>query len=142
MRKTLTRLLIVAVLIAVAYVAGYWQQHVLLNAANRRLGEVQQQLDRSRALVRTARLQNQLLTIIDQTGQQNYGTAQELSKQFFDGVRETQTSNAAEQALLQRVLETRDQVTSGLARADASVLASLRNSLGLFRAFLDQEAKP
>jgi sensor domain CHASE-containing protein len=143
MRKFFVKLLLLLIVIGIAYIAGYWPQHKLRQASEQEAQQLRQQLDRSQALMRIAWLENQLLVVIEETGAQNYGTARELSKQFFDGVREQQnrSNDPAAQALLQEVLETRDLVTSGLAQADSSVVDSLKQSLGKFRAFLDQQAK-
>jgi hypothetical protein len=143
MRKFFIKLLVFVVVIAVAYIAGYLPQRQMRKASEQQLQQMREQFDRLQSLVRMARLENQLLTVIEQTGAQNYGTAQELSKQFFDDVREqlNRNSNPAAQPVLQRVLETRDLVTSGLARADASVQDSLKHSLARFHVFLEEQTK-
>jgi hypothetical protein len=143
MRKFFIKLLVFVVVIAVAYIAGYLPQRQMRKASEQQLQQMREQFDRLQSLVRMARLENQLLTVIEQTGAQNYGTAQELSKQFFDDVREqlNRNSNPAAQPVLQRVLETRDLVTSGLARADASVQDSLKQSLARFHVFLEEQTK-
>jgi type II secretory pathway pseudopilin PulG len=143
MRKFFVTLLVLLVVIGIAYVAGYWPQRQLQKECEQQLQQVRQQLDRAQSLVRVARLENQLLNVIEQTGAQNYGTAQELSRKFFDDVREqlNRSKDPAAQALLQQVLETRDLVTTGLARADATVQDSLKQSLARFRTFLDEQTK-
>ncbi len=143
MRKLFVKLLLLLVVIGVAYAVGYWPQHQSREAAEQEARQARQQMDRSQALLHIAGLENQLLVVIEQTGAQNYGTAQQLSKQFFDGVREqlNRSADPAAKSLLQQVLETRDLVTSGLARADASVQDSLKQSLAKFQAFLNQETK-
>jgi hypothetical protein len=128
MRKFLA--VLVVVLIAGAFLAGYWPQHeravraqaeaaglkTELEAARTRLAEVEAQ-------ARLGRLFGQLLALQEAVGSGNFGEAQTLSSALFDGVREESgaTRSAQVRTSLEAILARRDTVTAGLARSDASV---------------------
>ena len=93
--------------------------------------QLKAELASSQALGRIARLQNQLLVLIEQAEAQNYGEAQKLSNSFFDDVRKEidRDKGAPYSSKLEAILARRDAVTAGLAKAEAPTVGALRQSL-------------
>jgi hypothetical protein len=121
---------LVVLLIAAAFVAGYWPQRervgrvqAELSEALRQQAETRSRLDAAEAQLRLHRLFGQYLALEDAVGSGNYGEAQSLSSPFFDRVRDeaTRTGDGSVRSALDAVLMRRDAVTAGLARGEASV---------------------
>jgi hypothetical protein len=129
MRKIL--LLVIVVLVIWAFLLGYWPQHKQALAIEQENTQLKNQLAGAEALGRVARLENQLLVLIEQTEGQNYGEAQKLSNSFFDDVHKEIDRNkgAAYISKLEAIQARRDAITAGLARAEAPTLGALRQSL-------------
>jgi len=121
---------VVVLLVAGAFAAGYWpQRKSLIQAraeaaeARRQLSEARAELAQAEAKARLGRLFGQFLALQDAVAAGNYGEAQALSSSFFDRVRDEAgpgadaTSRTAFDAILMR----RDTVTAGLARGEGSV---------------------
>ena len=108
-------LLLVVILIGVAYVLGYWPEHKQSLAVQMDNAQLKNQLSSAQALGRIARLQNELLLLIEQTESQNYGEAQKLSNMYFDDVRREldRDKSAAYVPKLEAILARRDAVTAG-----------------------------
>ena len=88
---------LVVLLVAGAFVAGYWpQRERLVQAqaeaveAKRQLSEARAELARAEAKARLGRLFGQFLALQDAVVSGNYGEAQALSSPFFDRVRDRQ----------------------------------------------------
>lgn len=75
-------------------------------------------------------LLGEVLNIRDAVISLNYGTPQQLSARFFDGVRAEAsiTPVAAFKTALEAVLQVRDQVTAALAPGDQAAVEPLRRS--------------
>jgi hypothetical protein len=121
---------LVVLLVAGAFVAGYWpQREGRLRAeqeaaeARRQLAESRAELARAEARDRRGRLFGRLLALQDAVASGNFGEGQALSTPFFDGVRDeaARESDAAVRTSLDAILIRRDTVTAGLARGEASV---------------------
>ena len=132
MKKMLA--VLVVLLVAGAFAAGYWPQHQeLVQAraeaaeARRQLAEARSQLAEAEAKARLARVFGQYLALQDAVASGNYGEAQKLSSPFFDAVREELTKGAEPTArtALDAVLMRRDTVTAGIARGEGSVRETL-----------------
>lgn len=132
MKKLLA--LLVVLLVAGAFVAGYWPQRQArvraeqeATEARRQLADVRAELARVEARDRRGRLFGQLLALQDAVAGGNFGEAQTLSTPFFDGVRDeaARASDAAVRTSLDAILMRRDTVTAGLARGEASVRETL-----------------
>ena len=128
MRRVLAAL--VVLLIAGAFVAGYWpQRERLLQAqaeaveARRLLSEARSQVAEAEAKARLGLLFGQFLALQDAVVTGNYGEAQALSSPFFDRVRDEagKVTDASARTALDAVLMRRDTVTAGLARSETSV---------------------
>ena len=92
MRKVLV--VLVVLLIAGAFVAGYWpQREKLIEAqaetveARRQLAETRAQLDQAEAKARLGRLFGQFLALEDAVLASDYAGAQALSSSFFNAAR-------------------------------------------------------
>ena len=136
MRKIL--LLVVIVAVIWAYLLGYWPQHKQVAAIEQENVQLKNQLGSAETVGRIARLENQLLVLIEQTEGQNYGEAQKLSNSFFDDMRKEidRNKSAAYVPKLEAILARRDAVTAGLARGDASTTGILKQSLTEMRELL------
>ena len=128
MKKMLAALVIL--LVAGAFVAGYWPQHQGLVQAQAETAEARRQLEEARsaaaaseARARLGRVFGQYLALKDAVVTGNFGEAQGLSTGLFDRVREEagQTEDATVRTALDAVLMRRDAVTAGLARGEGSV---------------------
>ena len=115
------------VLIGIAYILGFWPQYQKVQHAQSQLLEVTTELDSAHSQVGLFVLQHDLLAVIRQAGQKNYGQASTLSTKFFDAVRDElprQTDPKVKSAL-QSILQQRDAVTSALAKGDPDAVALL-----------------
>lgn len=128
MRKVLA--VLVVLLIAGAYVAGYWPQRERLVQAQAELTELRRQLSEAQSRVaeadakaRLGRLFGQFIALQEAVVSGNYGEAQTLSSSLFDQVRgEAGTAtDATARTALDAILTRRDAVTAGLARGEGSV---------------------
>ncbi len=131
-------LLVVLILIIAAYVIGYWPEHKQLAATQELNDAIKKQLASAEAVGRLARLENELLVLIEQTESQNYGEAQKESATFFDDVRKEIDANksAPYAPKLEAILARRDAVTAGLAKAEAPTVTVLKQSLTEMRDLL------
>jgi type II secretory pathway pseudopilin PulG len=127
-RKVLAVLAVL--LIAGAFVAGYWPQRQRLIQAQAEAAEARRQLSEARselavaaAKARLGLLFGEFLTLQDAVVTGNYGEAQTLSSPFFDRVRSEagKVSDAKTRTALDAVLMRRDAVTAGIARGEGSV---------------------
>lgn len=123
------------VLLIAAYVGGYWPQRQKLQEAEKNNAQASQQLAAAQTVVHVTRLENDLVSLVDQTQNQNYGEAQKLSSRFFDDLRAEldRSPNASYRQTLETIFARRDTVISGLTRADAATIGPLRQSLNEIR---------
>lgn len=82
---------IVIVLMALSFTGGYWLQHRRLVEAQRESTAMSGQLSNAEATIHLYELQDQLLTVVEDAGNKNYGDAAALSTKFFDDLRGTAT---------------------------------------------------
>lgn len=124
-------LILFLVLLAAAYVAGYWPQHQQLHAAQQNAAQAQQQLATTQEVARICKLENELLALLGQAENQNYGDARNLSNAFFEDLRKEadRDPNAPYKADLENILGQRDAITAGLTKADPSTTNSLKQAL-------------
>jgi hypothetical protein len=129
MRKIM--LLVIILLVIWAFLLGYWPQHKQAQALEQDSAQLKDRLASAEAVGRVARLENELLVLIEQTEGQNYGEAQKLSNFFFDDLRKEIDRNkgAAYTPKLEAILARRDAITAGLARAEAPTVGALKQSL-------------
>jgi type II secretory pathway pseudopilin PulG len=125
---------LVVLLAAGAFVAGYWPQRQARLRAEKEAAETRRQLADVRAELARAETQNRrgllfgrLLALQDAVANGNFGEAQTLSTPFFDGVRDeaVRASDGAARTSLDAILMRRDTVTAGIARGEGSVRETL-----------------
>jgi hypothetical protein len=130
MSKIFKFLLVVVVLIAAAYVAGFWPQRERISALQAENASLQQRADAAEARVRAGALLGELLTLREVVQDMNYGQARTLSSPFFEHVRAEagRTTDAGVKQALEAILAQRDAVTVALTQGDASSLAHVREA--------------
>jgi hypothetical protein len=128
MTKTRVLLVLGALLIGGAYLAGFWPERQRLSAVRAEAQALQQKVSESEARVRLGEVLGQLLSVSDAVDAQNYGDAAARASAYFDRVAaEAQAATSpAVRAVLEGVRQTRDAVTAGLARAEPAVRETLR----------------
>jgi hypothetical protein len=116
------------VLIAAAYVAGYWPEHGRRLMLENEASALRARLDDAEARVRVSTLLGELLHISETVASMNYGQAQTRSSRFFDDVRaEIDRTPVAElRSALESALQRRDAITAALSRGDQAALEPLR----------------
>lgn len=112
--------LVFVILLAIAYVAGYWAQHKKLLQVQSKLSETSAKLSKVERTVHLCQLQGQLVILVQETENKNYADALGLSTKFFDGLRHEldNTPPSSLKSSLQSALNQRDAVTTALARND------------------------
>jgi Tfp pilus assembly protein PilX len=130
MRKILKFLLVVVVLIAAAYVAGFWPQRERISALQAENVTLQQRAEAAEARVRAGALLGEMLTLREVAQDMNYGQARTLASPFFEHVRAEagRTADAGVKQALEAILAVRDTVTVALTQGDAAALGHLRES--------------
>ena len=119
----------IVVLAVVAYVAGYWPEYQRRVALEGEVASLRAERDDLDARVRAGRLLGSLLNVTEAVSAMNFGQAQTLSSAFFDDVRaeEARAEGGSMGAMLAAIQQSRDVVTSALARGDAAVITTLRS---------------
>ena|SRR5687768_7956659 len=130
MGKMLKFVLLVVVLLAVAYVAGFWPQRERISALSGENAALQQRLDAAEARVRAGALLGELLTFKETVQEMNYGQARSLSSPFFEHVaaEAARTPDAGIKQALAGILAQRDPMTVALTQGDAASLGHLREA--------------
>lgn len=132
------RVLIEIVLIIVAFAGGYWLEHNQWSAANAKAEAASAQLASAEGRLDLYHLQDQVLTLVQDTANKNYGDASSVSTTFFDNLATEigRTSDPAVKSALQTMLNQRDAITAALAKGDpqardlfAQLLISFRQTL-------------
>jgi len=130
MRKIFKFLLLVVVLLAAAYVAGFWPQRERVSALQAENVTLQQRVVAAENHVRAGVVLGELLTLKDVVQDLNYGQARGLSSPFFEHVRAEagRTTDAGIKQTLESILAVRDPVTVALTQGDGAALGHLRES--------------
>jgi hypothetical protein len=130
MGKILKFLLLVVVLLAAAYVAGFWPQRERVSVLQAENVTLQQRVEAAEARVRAGVLLGELLTLREVVQDLNYGQARGLSSPFFEHVRGEvgRTTDAGLKQALESILAVRDPVTAALTQGDAAALGHLREA--------------
>jgi hypothetical protein len=142
MRKIFLLLVVAAVLLLAAYVAGYWPQRERMSALETEKAALQQRADAAEAKVRAGALLGELLTLKETVQEMNYGQARGLSSPFFDHVRAEagRTMDGGVKQALESIQTLRDPVTIALTQGDAAALNHLREAERRLRAALGYPA--
>jgi hypothetical protein len=133
MRRAL--IVVVVVLVGGAWFLGFWPQRQKIAALEAELQQVRQRVETAEAQARTGALLGELRNIEEAVVRQNYGDAQQMSLAFFQHVRDEagRATDPSVRQALEAVAQRKDAVTGALARADASVLAALRETESALR---------
>jgi hypothetical protein len=128
---TLRRALLamVVLLVAGAYIAGYWPEHRRLVEAREQIATLETRVNHAEAQNRLAGILGHLLQLMDAVETRNFGEAASQATTYFDGAatESLTVSEAAPKAALDQVLRARDRVVASLALSDAAaVLEELR----------------
>jgi hypothetical protein len=144
MGKMLKLVILVIVLLAAAYVAGFWPQRERLSALTSENATMQQRAEAAEAKVRAGAILGELLTFKEVVQEMNYGQARGMSSPFFEHVaaEAARTNDAAVKQALASILAVRDRVTVALTQGDASSVALLRDAEGRLRQALGYPAAP
>ena len=118
------KIMVVAVLLIVAFSAGFLPQYAKGKRLERELGEARQENGR-------AQLRDLAGLAYLQASQKDYGLAGGTSARFFDRTREVanQTPDSSGRKPLEDLLKLRDQITAELARGDPGVVNDLQTLL-------------
>lgn len=113
--------------IALAYLAGFWPERRKLTDARAEIQMLQDRLGASEGRVRLAAVLGELLRLSDAITAKNFGEAATLSSSFFDSVQAelARTDESAVKEALEAVLRSRDAVTTAIAQTDSSLAATL-----------------
>jgi hypothetical protein len=131
--------ILLAALLVVVYVIGYWPQHSQLQKTESKLQSVSSQLADAQARLQIYSLSDRLVRLIDKVEEKNFGDAQKFSSEFFDQVRAemTQTNDEHRKSVLQSILNERDAVTAGLTNGASATTEVLHQSLRELRPLVD-----
>jgi len=144
MKKALTWLLVLAVLLALAYVLGWWPEHQRAAVLEAERTLLQQRADAADGRVRVAALLGDLLTLRETVQDLNFGQARALSTPFFEKARAeaARTTDPALKAALDSLPALRDPVTVALTQGDGAALTHLREAERRLRVALGYPAPP
>lgn len=136
--------ILLAALLVVVYVVGYWPQHSQLQKTERRLQSVSFQLADAQTRLQIYSLSDRLVRVIDKVEEKNFGDAQKFSSEFFDQVSTemTQINDEHRKSVLQSILSKRDAVTAGLANGASATTEVLHQSLRELRPLMDSASVP
>ncbi len=142
MSKVLKFVVLVAVLLGAAYVAGFWPQRERVSALAAENAALQQRLEAAEARVRGGALLGELLTFEEVVQHMNYGQARGLSSPFFEhaAAEAARTTDAGLKQALTAILAHRDPVTVALTQGDAAALAHLQEAEARLRQALGYPA--
>lgn len=130
MRKIFTLMVVAAVLLLAAYVAGYWPQRERMSALETEKASLQQRADAAEGKVRAGQLLGELLALKETVQEMNYGQARGLSSPFFEHVRAEagRTTDGGIKQALESIQTLRDPVTIALTQGDPAALSHLREA--------------
>lgn len=112
--------LTVLVLMGLSFGGGFWWGHNRTNSVRSRLQAADAQLTIDQHTISLCQLQQQLLSLADDTANKNYGDAAALSTKFFNNL-SAEAPNATDpqvKSAMQSILAQRDQVIGDLAKGD------------------------
>ena len=128
---------IVVLLVAGAYVAGYWPEHRRLVEAREQIATLETRLKDAEAHNRLAGILGHLLHLMDAVEARNFGEAAQQATAYFDraATESLAVTEAEPKAALDQVLRARDRVVASLALTDAAAVTEelRRHELALRR---------
>jgi hypothetical protein len=132
------------VVVAVAYLAGYWPERRQRLAAETQAGQLQATAAAAEARVRTGELLGRVLTVKELAMRQDYGQALERSSALFDAIRNEAVTIPDTQLRdgLNGALGTRDSITARLAKGEPAAVELLHDIELELRRALGYEMPP
>jgi len=111
---------IVLVLMGLSFGGGFWWEYNRTNGVRGKLQAADAELATDQYTISLCQLQQQLLTLVDDTAAKNYGDAATLSTKFFNQLNAVAPDATQPQmkSAMQAILAQRDQATAELAKAD------------------------
>jgi hypothetical protein len=130
MRVLAVLVVVIVILVAGAYVVGYWPVKQRNAELEQRVLALEAQVADAESKSRLAALLGRLLLIEDTVADRNFGQAQSLAAPFFDEVRAEigRLKDPGQQQALEAVLALRDTITVSLAAADPAVATVLNGA--------------
>lgn len=115
------KIIVVAVLLVVVFLAGFLPSYAKANRLENELREARRDLS-------LAQLRDLACLAYFQANQKDYGLAAGTSTRFFDRTREaaSQSPDLIVRKSLEDLLSLRDPITAGLAKGDPGVLSDLQ----------------
>lgn len=115
------KIIVVAVLLVVVFLAGFLPSYAKANRLENELREARRDLS-------LAQLRDLACLAYFQANQKDYGLAAGTSTRFFDRTREaaSQSPDSIVRKSLEDLLSLRDPITAGLAKGDPGVLSDLQ----------------
>jgi hypothetical protein len=128
MTRTRAWLLIGIVLLASAYMAGFWPERQRAQEAREEAARLQARVNQLETRVRLAEVLGLLLRLSDSVVARNYGDASEQATAYFDRVAREMTAGTEElgHAALQSIHQARDRVVAALARSEPAIIETLK----------------
>lgn len=138
MNKLLLAVVAFFVGLLIGFVPQYFSNASAQRQMERTLEETRAQASAAEAGARRLRLGVGLAMLLVEAEEKNFGQAGERSTRFFDGLRDILAGEGGEsaRAQLQQILARRDEITAGLATANADVVTALRAMLRSYAANL------
>ncbi len=142
MKKILV--VLVVLVVALAYAAGYWPARQQLADAQDQIRGLQDHTTFVEGRLRVSDLLGSALRLSEAAAARNYGEAAALSSPFFDAVgREAAlTDQPVVRAALDTILKTRDQLTTAIAQSDPSLTDMLKDYERTLRQALGYSVSP
>jgi hypothetical protein len=118
----MNKAIIAAVVLVVAFLAGFVPQYVKVN-------HLDVELRQARQTSTSAELRDLAGLVYVQANQKNYGIAAGIATRFFNRVREvaSQTTDANAKKIYEDLLISRDKITAELAKGDPGVMGDLQD---------------
>lgn len=121
------------VAVLVGFLLGFGPMYMRLQQAEKS-GEVTQSRLEAEVKVlgsqlKMSQLHSQLGMLLMEVEQKNFGTAKQQSTEFFNRLEDVATEQHANEVgqMLEGIIQSRDEITAGLATADGEVESTLRN---------------
>jgi hypothetical protein len=127
----------------VVYLIGFWPEHRKLVSSRAEVARLQEQLTEAQDKVVLGEILGHLLHLQDTLAARNYGEAAAVSSALFDRTRQevSRTTRPESKQALEQILQTRDQVTTAIARSDSAATDLLRSHMLILRRALGFQAR-
>jgi hypothetical protein len=126
-----TKLIVALAVLAVVFLLGFGPQYGKARALRNEVGAGEARIVSLQWKLKLAELRDLMGLIYLEANQKNYGVARQHSTQFFTKARQLteETSDPGLTAMLQDILQHRDDVTAGLAEGQPAILTTIEELL-------------